>query len=35
MFNFTQPTVQAPAMTVQQLPAWKYRVTRETATDGT
>lgn len=35
MFNFTQAPQQLPRMTWQQLPAWKYKVTKTTATDGT
>jgi len=34
-FNFTQPAVAAPKMTSQHLPAWKYKVSKSTATDGT
>jgi phospholipase C len=35
MFNFTQAPQQLPRMTWQQLPAWKYKVTKATANDGT
>jgi phospholipase C len=35
MFNFTQAAQQLPRMTTQQLPAWKYKVTKTTANDGT
>jgi hypothetical protein len=35
MFNFAQTPQQLPRMTQQQLPAWKYKVTKTTAEDGT
>ena len=35
MFNFAQTPRQLPRMTQQQLPAWKYKVTKTTAEDGT
>ena len=35
MFNFTQAPQRLPRMTTQQLPAWKYKVTKANANDGT
>jgi phospholipase C len=35
MFNFTQTPLQLPRMTWQRLPAWKYKVTKITESDGT